>query len=49
MELQNSIYGSSNIGVFSVTFNDFHETMGKWSQAEMKAEMYSIISQAIIF
>ena len=34
---------------FSVTFNDFHETMGKWSQAEIKAEMYSIISQAIVF
>ena len=55
MELQNSRYGSSNIGVFSVTFSDFHEVptcdeiMGKWSQAEMKAEMYSIISQAIVF
>ena len=47
MELENLRYGSSKIGVFSVTFNDFHETMGKWSQAEIKVEMYSIISQAI--
>ena len=36
-------------------FSDFHEVptcdeiMGKWSQEEMKEEMYSIISQAIVF
>ena len=41
MDLHNSRYGSSKLGVFLVTFSDFNEVssldeiMGKWSQAEM--------------
>ena len=46
MDLQNSGYGSSKLGVFAVTFSELHEVsgmevstcdeiMGKWSQAEM--------------